>query len=498
MLLPSMHSNCIVLSCWLWCCAALAPLSTRPRVTYSGLSLIRAMGATAQESIKDSYDVIVVGSGVGGLSAGAMLSLYGYSVCVLESHSVPGGCAHGFSIKDKDLDSTFHFDTGPSFFSGLNPHLPAKSSNPLRTVLDAIGEQVECYPYSTFGLKFPEGDFVHTPNFASDVLTKVSGHAAALQWKKLMEDMAPLERVVAALPTAALRFDVGGLLTVAPYLSTFAAASPNPLDNLKLTKPFQSMIDGAGVTDRFARNWLDLLCFCLSGLPASGTITAEMALMLGEFYQPNTVMDCPKGGAKAIVDALCRGVVKHGGIIRCNSHVQTITVNDGRATGVQLRSGKLLSARKAVISNVSVWDLFGSGLVDQSQFQESFLRDRLSTPVGKSFMHLHIGFRASRKELEQMQAHYMYLDDWQRGVEAPENAVLVSIPSVHDTTLAPDGYGTMHLYTPATEDFTRWEGMKRGSPEYNALKEERSQYLWKVADKIIPNIRSRTKLSRVG
>jgi hypothetical protein len=40
--------------------------------------------------------------------------------------------------------------------------------------------------------------------------------------------------------------------------------------------------------------------------------------------------------------------------------------------------------------------------------------------------------------------------------------------------------------------------MKRGSPEYNALKEERSQYLWKVADKIIPNIRSRTKLYRVG
>jgi phytoene dehydrogenase-like protein len=173
-------------------------------------------------------------------------------------------------------------------------------------------------------------------------------------------------------------------------------------------------------------------------------------------------------------------------------------VSDGKATGVQLRSGKHLSARKAVISNVSVWDLFGSGLVDQSQFQESFLRDRLSTSVGKSFMHLHIGFRASRKELEQMQAHYMYLDDWQRGVEAPENAVLVSIPSAYDTTLAPDGYGTMHLYTPATEDFTRWEGMKRGSPEYNALKEERSQYLWQVADKIIPNIRSRTRVSRVG
>ena len=34
--------------------------------------------------------------------------------------------------------------------------------------------------------------------------------------------------------------------------------------------------------DPFARRWLDLLCFCLSGLPADGTVTAEMAMMFGE------------------------------------------------------------------------------------------------------------------------------------------------------------------------------------------------------------------------
>jgi hypothetical protein len=226
----------------------------------------------SQPPLKDSYDVIVVGSGIGGLSCAAMLSFYGYSVAVLESHYSAGGAAHGFMVKDKELEGAFTFDTGPSFFSGLNPNIPPKASNPLRTVLDIIGEQVECIPYTTFGLKFPEGDYIHTPNFGGTggVLDQVSGDSATNQWKSLLKNMEPLAAAVAAMPTAALRGDIGTLLTAAPFLKNFA--SLNPLENLKLTKPFSSVVNSAGVADTFTRNWLDLLCFCLSGMPADGTV----------------------------------------------------------------------------------------------------------------------------------------------------------------------------------------------------------------------------------
>lgn len=92
-----------------------------------------------------------------------------------------------------------------------------------------------------------------------------------------------------------------------------------------------------------------------------------------------------------------------------------------------------------------MWDLFGGSIVDKSAFSESFLEERLSTPAGKSFMHLHIGFRATKEELSSMQAHYMYMDDWGKGVEAEDNAALISIPSVHDDSLAPPGYATLHM-----------------------------------------------------
>lgn len=444
----------------------------------------------------NEYDVVIIGSGIGGLCAAAICNLYGYSTAIFESHYAPGGAAHGFSAKAKNIPGTFYFDTGPSFFSGLNPEIDAKASNPLRTVLDAIGEEVECYKYTSFGLKFPEGDFVHTPEFGkvNGVLDRVSGAAAVNQWGELMERMKPLEVAVAAMPTAALRFDVGAVLTAGQFLPNFA--STNPLENLKLTKPFSSIVDGA-VSDAFTRNWIDLLCFCLSGLPARGTITAEMGLMMGEFYAPGAVMDCPKGGAKAIIDALVKGIEKHGGEIYLKSHVDKIIVENKRATGVMV-GGTKVNAKKAVLSNISIWDLLNSGIIDNDAFPEEFVRERKKTPVGKSFMHLHVGFEMSREELEQLQAHYMYIDDWSKGVEAEDNAILLSIPSVHDNTLAPDGHAVLHIYTPATEDYARWEGLDRKSQEYQQLKEERSQYLWQVLEKIIPDIRARAKIFQVG
>ena len=60
------------------------------------------------------------------------------------------------------------------------------------------------------------------------------------------------------------------------------------------------------ITDPFVLNWLDLLCFLLSGLPADGTIAAEVAFMFNEWYRPESCLEFPRGGSQAMVNALVR------------------------------------------------------------------------------------------------------------------------------------------------------------------------------------------------
>lgn len=88
-----------------------------------------------------------------------------------------------------------------------------------------------------------------------------------------------------------------------------------------------------------------------------------------------------------------RGLKKHGGRLMLNSHVDDILIEGGKAKGVKLRGGGVVRARKAVVSNASVWDtmkLLPTGAVPAQYKQQS-----QQTPACPSFMHLHLGFDAT-------------------------------------------------------------------------------------------------------
>lgn len=76
---------------------------------------------------------------------------------------------------------------------------------------------------------------------------------------------------------------------------------------------------------------------------------------------------------------------------------------------------------------------------------------------------------------ENLGIHHIVVNDWSRGVDAEQNVVLVSIPSVLGKELAPSGKHLLHAYTPGTEPYSLWEGLDRRSNEYKRLKAERSE-----------------------
>jgi phytoene dehydrogenase-like protein len=426
-------------------------------------------------------DVIVIGSGIGGLSCAALLARYGFDVMVCESHTIAGGAAHAFERQG------FIFDSGPSLYSGLSER---PSPNPLRHVLDAIGVDLTWATYDTWGCWLPEGDFdtaVGADQFCQ-VLSQLRGASAVAEWRNLQRVMAPLARAATAMPPAAVRFDWGAALTIAPFAGSLLQQAPTLL---KLTGPFSRIMDEV-ISDPFLRNWLDLLCFLLSGLPASGTSAAEMAFMFADWYRPGVKLDYPIGGSGALVQALVQGLENHGGRLRLNAHVEQILVEGDRAVGVRLRDGETLRCR-SVVSNASAWDTLK---LLPAEIASRFAASRQSPPECDSFMHLHLGIDAAG--LPPLPCHHIVVNDWQQGVTAPQNVVLISIPSILDPSLAPAGKHTIHVYTPGNEPYASWQGLDRRSAAYAEYKQARSQVMWEALERVIPDIRSRCEVTLVG
>ena len=59
--------------------------------------------------MQGQFDIIVIGSGLGGLECGAMLAREGMGVCVTEQADVPGGCLQSFSRRGHAIDTGMHY-----------------------------------------------------------------------------------------------------------------------------------------------------------------------------------------------------------------------------------------------------------------------------------------------------------------------------------------------------------------------------------------------------
>lgn len=421
-------------------------------------------------------DVIVIGSGIGGLTAAALLARYGRQVIVCESHTIPGGAAHSFSRQG------FTFDSGASFYCGLST---PQSCNPLRQVLDVLGESLPAVPYDPLGhYHFPEGTF---PVYSQqqryhEAVAQISPQGAR-ELERFTQRLLPLYEAMQGIPTLALRAD-WQLIPV--LLRHYLPSLGKMLPYLGIVQSSVGRVMDWEVRDRWVRRLIDLECFLLSGLKAHGTIAPEVAFMLGE--RSRTGVEYPLGGSGAIVDALVRGLKRWGGELRLATHVDQILVESGRVAGVRLRKGEILKA-PVVISNATVWDTY-TQLLRPEDLPPKYRQQSLNTPAVDSFMHLHLGIKA--EGLEQLTGHHVVIHNTERDITEPGNTCMISIPTVWDRSLAPASHHVVHAYT--LEPYHGWQR----NQEYEQRKKERSQPLYSALERIIPDIRQRVVLELIG
>jgi len=239
-------------------------------------------------------------------------------------------------------------------------------------------------------------------------------------------------------------------------------------------------------------------------MPAEGTLSAVMAYMMDDFYKPNAVMDFPKGGSGAIIAALERGVLKNGGKVIRRATVEEILIEGNDAVGVRVKkdgSGDAYNVKAdAVVTNTDLWTtmkLIPEGKNDA--FDEERRKLSETVPLCKSFVHIHLGIDG--KDLpKDIPAQWTIANTWDEPIDSPGNVIVVSMPSLLDPSMAPDGKHVIHAYTAGNEPYEFYEKFRDGNnkEEYELFKEKRAACLWEAIEKEIPDVKERVHVSLVG
>ncbi|MCI0526977.1 MAG: NAD(P)/FAD-dependent oxidoreductase [Nitrospira sp.] len=128
-----------------------------------------------------------------------------------------------------------------------------------------------------------------------------------------------------------------------------------------------------------------------------------------------------KGGAVNLINSLVRLYQSLGGELCCESEVIEVRVSGGKATGVKLATGEVISASKAVIANLAPTELFGR-LISAHNLPDRFNRMVARYRYGPGTMMIHLALKA--------------LPDWLAGEELKQYIYVHIAPYVKDMTKA--------------------------------------------------------------
>lgn len=407
----------------------------------------------------ESADVIVIGAGIGGLSAAAYLARAGRKVIVFEQDNHLGGNAHVFRR------SGFTFPAGPMSFTA-----PEYISASLRD-LGVKGSLV--FVRDHFQVRRGSLDQVISlplPRLAQELSNNFPREKQGIR-----AVIGVLEEVIAALDQI----------------------SPEDLMEETGTTPSRQVIERWGsipARDLVYRHLKDPFLRDLLG--SQGTSEPEMSVVLlarmWSFMSKEGIW-YTWGGINKVPELLAGRVRAFGGDIRPGERVERILVQEGRAVGVELAEGARIRS-PLVISNADYKETFLKLLHEvPASEKEAVLRMPLTPSAFSVFM----GVKKGSVDLSAFQGDHLLVKleegepvPWEDKKPRPEDfmqdEIWLSWWSRHDPKLAPPGCEALVLKVTAPYDvFAPFDGR---SQCYYSMKEEMADALVGAASKILPGL----------
>ncbi len=434
------------------------------------------------------YDVIVIGSGAGGLAAAVPLAQVGLKTLVCEQHEIPGGWTQSFTLQG------YRFSPGVHYIGELQP------GGSLRRVYEGLGVSQDLafcelnpdgYDHIVLGeqrFDFPKG----RERLAERLKSRFPGEAKGIDGyleavDNLMQGLSRLGRVRGAGDALRSADAAASVLKWARYTG-------QDLIEHYISDPVLRGVLAGQSGDH--------------GLPPSQVSVFVHAGITHHYFHGGYY---PRGGGFAIPRAFVRALKRAGGELRLKTPVENILLEDGRVLGVRLAGGEELTARY-VISNADPEVTFGR-LVGRARLSARLRRKlaRLTYSVSalSLFFATDMDLRAAGLDsgnfwfYQNANVDALYrlgMSDHVLRAEEPASMFL-TVTTLKDPSKMHGGEHTCEAFTFVGYDaFRQWENSRPGQrpAEYEALKEDLAWKMFRALEKRIPGLSRRITFWNLG
>jgi len=435
--------------------------------------------APVQPDIRKSrYDVIVVGAGLGGLSAATSLARSGRSVLLLERHNLPGGVATSF------VRGRFEFEVSLHELSGIGQ---PEHQLALYRYLQELGvaQRIGFTPIpEMFRAVFPDLDLV--------LPVGVEAYEATV-CAAFPHEAEGIRRFLGRVrDTMAEAWEAERLDSVPRMLRKL----PSFHNLLRYITATWGTVLNRDVQDPKARAVLSQYWGYLGNAVSRAPFLYMSGVLMSYMrYGPVYI----KGRSQALSNAFVAAFEGFGGELRLSTGVATITTTRGRVDGVVTERGERIAA-DVVISNGDPITTCNQ-LIGTENVPAGFFRSLRPRTVGPSSINVYLGLACPPEEVgltsyaNFVSEDYDQENHWEGMNEVvPPKAIAVTVYNVEEPAISPPGTTALTLTA-----LSYGEPWTRILPEdYVATKTRIAQSMISLAERIAPNLREHIEVVEIA
>jgi all-trans-retinol 13,14-reductase len=435
-------------------------------------------------SVPERFDVILIGSGMGGLTCASLLAqLRGQRVLVLERHYRLGGFTHSFQRPG-----------GRSWDVGLHYVGQMARGEPTRGLMDLVtGGAVEWNAMPSPFERYSYPDLIIDQPVGSGAYVEV----LAARWP---EERSGIERYFREVKSAARWIGPYLLSRGGPPLIRWPATVLRRLGRAGALRTTQEVLDGCVASPELkavlASQWGDY------GLPPGRSAFVVHAVIASHYLDGGWY---PVGGAARIAEGARAVIEAAGGACLTNHEAENLLIERGRAIGVRVRRGKARGGESLefraplIVSDAGARVTFERLVPDDGWPAVRQLRDALrQLPAGYGAVQLFLGMRESPRKLGFRGENHWLFDGYDHDalferrnelLRGESSVAYLSFPSLKD----PGAHvHTAEIIAPLDHaklaDWVERPWKRRGS-DYEAAKERISEALLSFVERRNPGFR---------